>query len=185
VGFLKEWTTGHPKVDPITGEMLLYHCTFVRPYIHYSVIPANYDCNSVNQNPARLMNVPISGISGPKLMHDFGVSRNYTIIMDLPLSLDPLNLVKGRPVVSFNPDKTSRFGVFPRKDPCRVTWFEASPCCIFHTANTWDKEDEDGKICAVNMLVCRLTSATVIFNAGNIMPPSPTSRHCQNDSFEP
>ncbi|ENH71478.1 Carotenoid 9,10(9',10')-cleavage dioxygenase 1 [Fusarium oxysporum f. sp. cubense race 1] len=37
--FMKEWTTGHPKVDPITGEMLLYHNTFMPPYLHYSVLP--------------------------------------------------------------------------------------------------------------------------------------------------
>ena len=31
IGFMKEWTTGHPKVDPITKEMLLYHATFIKP----------------------------------------------------------------------------------------------------------------------------------------------------------
>ncbi|KKY22069.1 putative carotenoid oxygenase [Diplodia seriata] len=36
LSFMKEWTTGHPKVDPVTNEMILYHCTFAPPYIHYS-----------------------------------------------------------------------------------------------------------------------------------------------------
>ncbi|KAF5023434.1 hypothetical protein F66182_4534 [Fusarium sp. NRRL 66182] len=37
--FMKEWTTGHPKVDPVSGEMLLYYNTLLPPYVHYSVLP--------------------------------------------------------------------------------------------------------------------------------------------------
>lgn len=38
LSFLKEWTTRHPKVDKRTGEMLLYHSTFLSSFVHYSVI---------------------------------------------------------------------------------------------------------------------------------------------------
>ena len=30
MSFMKEWTAGHPKVDPESQEMLLFHCTFYR-----------------------------------------------------------------------------------------------------------------------------------------------------------
>lgn len=166
IGFLKEWTTGHPKVDPLTKEMILFHCTFAAPYVYYSVLPA---AGSITQT--KLLNAPVLGVTGSKMMHDFGVSRLHSIIMDLPLSLDPLNLIKGRPVLSYNSSKPTRFGVFPRQNPAAVRWFETLACCIFHTANSWDEFDSAGIPRAVNMLACRLTSAALLFSTGNIIAP--------------
>ena len=106
------------------------------------------------------------------MMHDFGVSPTHTIIMDLPLSLDPVNQMKGLPPVAFDSTKPSRFGVFPRRSPEKVRWFETDASCIFHTANSWDTvSPSTGKTTSVNMLACRLTSATMVFAAGNIAPP--------------
>src|SRR3954451_24734888 len=112
------------------------------------------------------------------MMHDFGVSLAHTVIMDLPLSLDPRNLARNQPVVSYNPAGKSRFGVFPRWNPENVRWFETNPCCIFHTANTWDevslkKGTQAVETTAVNMLACRLTSAALVFSAGDIASPIP------------
>ncbi|KAF2131971.1 carotenoid oxygenase [Dothidotthia symphoricarpi CBS 119687] len=172
LSWIREWTTGHPKVDPVTGEMILFHCSFIPPYVHYSLIPttATKTITPVPES-TRLLNAPVPGCSGGKLMHDFGVSRHHTVILDLPLTLSPLNLAKNRPVVSYEPKKPARFGVFPRHCPQAVRWFETSGCCIFHTANTWDELDSEGNTVAVNLLACRLTSASLVFSAGNIAPP--------------
>lgn len=171
IGFMKEWTTGHPKVDPVTKDMILYHCTFVPPYVHYSVLPAAGSSAEKSTSQSKLLNILVPKVSGGKMMHDFGVSRDHSIILDLPLSLDPLNLLKCRPVVSFDTSKPSRFGVFPRRDPSAVRWFETAACCIFHTANSWDEKDSSGRTTAVNMLACRLTSAALVFSAGNLQAP--------------
>ncbi|PVH97606.1 carotenoid oxygenase [Periconia macrospinosa] len=180
--WMREWTTGHPKVDPTTGEMILFHCNFTAPYIHYSVIPKEKEklekeiFSKIEH--AKLLNAPVPGCSGGKMMHDFGVSKLHTVILDLPLTLTPFNLLKNQPVVAYEPSKPSRFGVFPRRDPAAVRWFETTGCCIFHTANTWDELDARGKPTAVNMLACRLTSASLVYSAGNIAPPPhPGSPH--------
>lgn len=169
--FMNEWTTGHPKIDPITKELIVYHCTFIAPYVHYSVIPS-----ASSSRQGKLLNASVPGMSGAKMIHDFGVSHSHTVMMDLPLSLDPFNLLKNKPVVAYDSSKPSRFGVFPRYDPSNVRWFETSACCIFHTANTWDDQDSQGNIEAVNMMACRLTSATLVFSAGNIAAPQPTRK---------
>ena len=113
------------------------------------------------------------------MMHDFGVSKSHTIIMDLPLSLDPLNLAKNEPVVSYDPTSRSRFGVFPRYQTEDIRWFETNACCIFHTANTWDSIQTNPftgvqETVGVNMLACRLTSASLVYSAGDIAAPIPT-----------
>lgn len=175
--WMREWTTGHPKVDPMTGEMLLFHCNFLPPFIHYSVVPKERQgSSSSGQSLQKLLNAPVPGCSGGKMMHDFGVSNGHTIILDLPLTLSPFNLLKNRPVLAYESEKPARFGVFPRRDPSAVRWFETSACCIFHTANTWDEYDSEGNVVAVNMLACRLTSASLVFSAGNIPPPPHPNR---------
>jgi carotenoid cleavage dioxygenase-like enzyme len=112
------------------------------------------------------------------MMHDFGVSCDHTVIMDPPLSLDPSNLAKNLPVVYYDPSARSRFGVFPRHHPERVRWFETDSCCIFHTANTWNdkavnKFTAAKETVAVNMLACRLTSASLVYSAGDVAAPTP------------
>ncbi|MCJ1416333.1 hypothetical protein MMC32_002668 [Xylographa parallela] len=181
LGFMKEWTTAHPRVDPVTSELISFHSTFAPPYIHYSIIPAtqNRFSKAALLEPVRLLTAPVAGVSSAKMMHDFGVSRHHTIIMDLPLSLDPLNLAKNKPVVSYDPTSRSRFGVFPRYQPDNVRWFETNPCCIFHTANSWDSTEPNSKsgnqVTTVNMLACRLTSASLVFSAGDIAAPIPSA----------
>ncbi|CAD6448113.1 8da229c1-03d7-4c3d-b508-b01580c32381 [Sclerotinia trifoliorum] len=184
IGFMKEWTTAHPRIDPITNELILFHSTFVAPFVHYSIIPSTQHNFSPNKSP-RLVNAAVPGVKSAKMMHDFGVSLSHTIIMDLPLSLDPLNLVRNEPVVSYDPAGRSRFGVFSRWKPEDTRWFETNACCIFHTANTWDetvyntftKEDET---ISVNMLACRLTSASLVFSAGDVAAPIPKANPITN-----
>lgn len=170
--WMHEWTTGHPKVDPTTGEMMLFHCNFLPPFVHYSLVPKEDSQVNPKEPPLpKLLNAPIPGCSGGKMMHDFGVSKHHTVILDLPLGLSPFNLAVLKPVVVYEPDKPARFGVFPRRNPEAVRWFETRGCCIFHTANTWDEVNSEGSTVAVNMLACRLTSASLVFSAGNLTPP--------------
>lgn len=196
--FMREWATAHvrsrlracyvwasadicqPRVDPDTKELILYHSTFVPPYINYSIVKSTFDASSSSDKDSpHILNKAVPGISSAKMMHDFGVSSTHTIIMDLPLSLDPLNLVKNKPIVAYDPTGRSRFGIFPRYRPQDVCWFETNPCCIFHTANSWNtlesKTDlRSGVTEMVNMLACRLTSASLVFSAGDLAAPTPT-----------
>jgi carotenoid cleavage dioxygenase-like enzyme len=219
LGFMREWTTAHPRVDPETKEMIMFHSCFAPPYVQYSVVPPSVlpaasivtsekSPISTLLPPKRIINAAVPGVSSAKMMHDFGVSAHHTVIMDLPLSLDPTNLLGGAPPVSYDPSQPSRFGVFPRHSPQSVKWFETDAACIFHTANSWDVSRDQlerrekqqpshhprraqqsqertvdewsmsdlssrssSDVVEVNMLACRLTSATLVFAAGNIAPP--------------
>ncbi|KAH9892171.1 retinal pigment epithelial membrane protein [Xylariomycetidae sp. FL2044] len=177
VGFMKEWTTGHPRVDPITKELIAFHAVFVQPFVFYSIVPAAPKLPSgekglIGSGPS--FNAPVPGVKSPKMMHDFGVSARHTVIMDLPLSLNPINSIKGKPVVSYDPSEKSRYGVFPRYEPQKIQWFETNPCVIFHTANCWETMAllPSAETC-VHLLACRLTSASVVYSAGALAPPVP------------
>ena len=171
---IKESTTGHPRIDPVTKEFISYHVVYTKPYVYYSIVPS---ATSLKESPVGGPNfcMPVPGVKSPKMMHDFGVAARHTIIMDLPLSLNPINIVAGKPVISYDPTEQSRFGVFPRYEPERIQWFETNPCVIFHTANCWETTAWEAGVekTSVHLLACRLTSAAVLYSAGALEPPVP------------
>ncbi|GAA5997428.1 hypothetical protein JCM5350_006789 [Sporobolomyces pararoseus] len=189
LGWMKEWTTAHPKRDPFTGELMLFHMTFIPPFLHYSVVPSTSpaaSCLHEKRHPTpRILGAPVP-IAAPRMMHDCAASRTHTVLLDLPLSLDPRNLLAGKPVISYNPSELSRFAVFPRHSPDQVTWFEAAPCIIFHTAFAYDEyypgseshlspsvQPQPRDVSAVSLVCCRLNSPRLVYSAGNlVLPPS-------------
>ncbi|KAK5717180.1 hypothetical protein LTR15_009069 [Elasticomyces elasticus] len=173
IGWMREWTTAHPKIDPVTKEMLMFHSSFLPPYVQYSIIPQqDAQLDFAAPRLEKMLNTAVPGVKKAKMMHDFGVSLSHTVIMDLPLTLDPTNQLVGKPPVAYDSSQPSRFGVFPRRLPEQVRWFETDGACIFHTANTWDTIDAGtGEVKGVEMLACRLTSATLVYASGNIAPP--------------
>ncbi|XP_049389172.1 carotenoid 9,10(9',10')-cleavage dioxygenase 1 isoform X1 [Solanum stenotomum] len=135
--------TAHPKVDPVTGEMFTFGYAHTPPYITYRVISKD----GIMQDP-----VPIT-IPEPIMMHDFAITENYAIIMDLPLCFRPKEMVKNNKLAfTFDATKKARFGVLPRyaNNEALIRWFELPNCFIFHNANAWEEGDE------VVLITCRL-----------------------------
>uniref|UniRef100_A0A803NDM1 carotenoid 9,10-dioxygenase n=1 Tax=Chenopodium quinoa TaxID=63459 RepID=A0A803NDM1_CHEQI len=135
--------TAHPKVDPSTGEMFTFGYSHEPPYITYRVISKD----GYMHDP-----VPIT-IPAPIMMHDFAITENYAIIMDLPLHFRPKDMVKEKKLIfTFDPTLKARFGVLPRyaKNESLIKWFELPNCFIFHNANAWEEGDE------VVLITCRI-----------------------------
>ncbi|KAK3223953.1 hypothetical protein Dsin_010978 [Dipteronia sinensis] len=140
---LKHSFTAHPKVDPYTGEMFTFGYAHEPPYITYRVISKD----GFMHDP-----VPIT-LPAPIMMHDFAITENYAIFMDLPLYFRPKEMVKENKLIfTFDDTKKARFGVLPRyaKNEAQIRWFELPNCFIFHNANAWEEGDE------VVLITCRL-----------------------------
>ncbi|PAN22125.1 hypothetical protein PAHAL_3G516600 [Panicum hallii] len=140
---LKHSFTAHPKVDPFTDEMFTFGYSHEPPYCTYRVI---------TKDGAMLDPVPIT-IPESVMMHDFAITENFSIFMDLPLLFRPKEMVKnGEFIYKFDPTKKARFGILPRyaKDDKLIRWFELPNCFIFHNANAWEEGDE------VVLITCRL-----------------------------
>ncbi|KAJ5936014.1 hypothetical protein N7454_005312 [Penicillium verhagenii] len=184
LGILRDWTTAHPFIDRINGDLISFKSSFLPPFVWYSVIPSKAEGKSKHA----AIHAPISGISSPKLMHDFGVSLKHTVILDLPMSLDPINILRGRPIVHYDQNSPSRFGILPRRDPALIRWFETEPCFIFHTASTWDehspkpKSTRNAEVEAVNMVACRYTGADMLYSMASIDTRSFSSSNQKNGS---
>jgi carotenoid cleavage dioxygenase-like enzyme len=162
-----------PKYDPHTGELMLFHMTFLPPYLSYSVVPSTHTPTpSEKKVTPRLLAAPVP-ISAPRMMHDMAASRTHSILLDTPLSLDPRNLALGKPVIGYEPASPTRFGVFPRHAPNLVRWYLAPACIIFHTAFAYDEYTANSpeSLAAVNLVCCRLNSPRLVYSAGNLMLP--------------
>jgi carotenoid cleavage dioxygenase-like enzyme len=139
--------TAHPKVDPVTGEMMFFGYSFSPPYLQYGVVSAGGEL---------LRTVPID-LPIPVMMHDFAITENYTIFMDLPLTFSTERMQRGEPLMMFERDRPSRFGILPRHgDNSNIRWFESPACYIFHTLNAYEEKDE------VVLIACRMNSTTVL-----------------------
>ena len=68
----------HPKVDPATGELLLFGDLAVPPYLRYYVADAS---------GALLRTVDID-LPAPVMMHDFVVTDRHVVFFDAPAVFD-------------------------------------------------------------------------------------------------
>ena len=144
--------TAHPKVDPVTGEMITF-C--------YNIASAPYANYTVVDNTGRLVSTIDLNLPKPIMMHDCTITARYTIFMDLPLQFDPSNMGKkmdGGAFV-FNKEAPARFGVLPRhaKDANEMQWFDVQACAIFHVVNSYEDINAQGEDIIV-LQACRFTT---------------------------
>ncbi|MEE4359998.1 MAG: carotenoid oxygenase family protein [Pseudomonadales bacterium] len=134
---IEAWTpidgiSAHPKVDPVTGELLFFNYSKHAPYHHYGVVDRDN----------RLVHYTAVPLPGPRLPHDMAFTPNWTILVDLPLFWEPALLAKGQHVPVFHPDLPTRFGILPRYGTAeQVRWFEAAPTYVLHWNNAWEDGD--------------------------------------------
>ena len=112
-GKLRSPFTAHPKVDPVSGEMMFFGYNPMGPdFLLYSVVSGAGDL---------LRTVPIQ-IPRGVMMHDFAITERHTLFMDLPLVFDPTRLLRGETPFFFDRDAPSRFGIVPQVMPNFISY---------------------------------------------------------------
>jgi carotenoid cleavage dioxygenase-like enzyme len=122
--------TAHPKIDPRSGELLMFGYDFMPPYLTYHRVGAS----------GRLeRSVPID-LPGPAMMHDFGITARHVVFMDLPIVFNIGLAILGRPLpFCWHDGYGARLGVMPREGGSEdVRWFEIEPCFMFHVLNAYE-----------------------------------------------
>lgn len=132
-GRLTNGMTAHPKEDPDTGELHFFGCGFRPPHLTYHRL-----------SPAgELVRSQVVEVPGATMMHDFAITENHVIWLDLPVTFD-LDLVGRALPYRWNDDYGARLGVMARDGEPTVRWFEIDPCYVFHVGNA--REDPAGRI---------------------------------------
>ena len=133
-GKLTNSMTAHPKICPATGELHFFGSgNILEPHVVYHRADAD----------GRLtVNRPID-VPALTLMHDFALTADYVVFMDLPLLFNlsvALTQTSERDLpYRWDERHRARLGVLRRDDPYGpVRWFDIDPCFVFHIANAYD-----------------------------------------------
>ena len=135
-GRLTSAMTAHPKECPVTGELHFFGYGFAEPYLTY---------NRVSAGGELVQSEPIA-VTGPTMMHDFSITENYVIFMDLPVIFDFELALKGGMPYRWEDDYPARVGVMPRSSAEQtfgsddVQWFDVDPCYVFHPMNSFERD---------------------------------------------
>ncbi|HYS39551.1 MAG TPA: carotenoid oxygenase family protein [Pseudonocardiaceae bacterium] len=134
-GKLTTAMTAHPKLDPATGELFFFGTGVRPPYLTY---------HRLNAAGELVRSVAIT-VPGPTMMHDFAITENHILWLDLPVVFDlALTRTPGMPY-RWSDEYGARIGVMPRDGgDADVTWIDVEPGYAFHVANA--HEDASGKI---------------------------------------
>lgn len=131
-GMLTGSFTAHPKKCPQTGELLAFGYSAFEPYLRYLRVSAD----------GRLVQTEEITVGGPTMMHDFNVTRNHVVFMDLPAVFDLELAMRGEMPIHWDDDYPARLGVMPRTGTDADTrWFEINPCYVFHPMNAYEDGD--------------------------------------------
>jgi 8'-apo-carotenoid 13,14-cleaving dioxygenase len=134
---LKGSFSAHPHRDVESGEMhaICYEGTDTNT-IRHVVVDAN---GKVRREE------PIRVSDGPSI-HDCMITKNFVIILDLPVTFSMKTLLAGHPFpYAWNPAHKARVGLLPREGTnADVIWCDVAPCYVFHPCNAF--EDADGNV---------------------------------------
>lgn len=137
-GRLRTPFTAHPHTCPDTGEMHFFGYELVQaPFVTHHVL--DRDGTLVHSQPIE--------VGGPTMVHDFAISRNYAVFLDLPVVFDLELAVTGTMPFQWKPSYGARIGLLHR-DRARTgaapRWFDVPLCYVFHIVNAWD-DGPDGR----------------------------------------
>jgi carotenoid cleavage dioxygenase-like enzyme len=132
-GKLVDSMTAHPKICPTTGEMHFFgYGNIFEPHVTYHRADANGEL---------VINRPLD-VKALTMMHDFALTAEHVVFMDLPIVFNLDVAMKGDGDMPYRWDDNygARLGVLRRDDPFgEVRWFEIDPCYVFHVANAYDR----------------------------------------------
>ncbi|MGC0415251.1 carotenoid oxygenase family protein [Embleya sp. AB8] len=130
-GRLRTSMTAHPKICPTTGELHFFgYGSPIPPYLTYHRADAAGELVV-----SRDIDVP-----GHTMAHDFNLTAEHVVFMDLPVVFDLARARAGTMPYGWDEGYGARLGVLRRDDPHgAVRWFGIDPCYVFHTLNAHDE----------------------------------------------
>ena len=133
-GRLTTAMTAHPKTDPVSGDLHFFGYSPFPPFLTYHRLSAD---------GSDLVSRGVD-VAGPTMMHDFAVTAEHVVWLDLPMTFQWERMATGMPF-GWDESYGARLGVMRQDDPAgAVTWFDVDPCYVFHVGGA--HTDDDGRV---------------------------------------
>lgn len=129
-GVLAAGTSAHPKVDPVTGELVTFCYGVEEPYLTWTMIGAD---GTVIRPPS-----PVEGVDESYMIHDFAITARYVVFVLGPVTLDINAMLAGGQVLKWKPELGTRIGLVDRAGAAPTRWFDNEAFWVWHVANAHD-----------------------------------------------
>jgi carotenoid cleavage dioxygenase len=130
--------TAHPKIDPLTGEMIFF------AYADDDMPLSNKVSWGIADAQGRLLRRETFEAPYCSMIHDFMVTEHHVLIPILPLSGSLDRAMRGGPVFAWEPEQPARVAVMRRDTGvASLRWFDVDACYVFH-ARRWPARQRIG-----------------------------------------
>jgi carotenoid cleavage dioxygenase-like enzyme len=134
-GALPLGITAHPKIDPVTGDMVVFRYDTEQPYLTWAVIGAN---GSLVHGPTE-----VKEVERGYMVHDFAVTEHNAVFILGPGVLDLAAAMRGQSPLQWRPELGTRVVVVPRDGGGPNSTFDLDAFWAWHFANAFEA---DGRI---------------------------------------
>ncbi len=134
-GALPLGACAHPKIDPVTGEMIVFRYGLEEPYLYWAAVGAD---GTVTHPPD-----VIAEVDRGYMIHDFMITADYLVLVINPATFDLARAAQGVSPLAWEAGLGTRIAVIPRHGGARaVRWIETDTFWCWHYANAWQEGDE-------------------------------------------
>jgi carotenoid cleavage dioxygenase len=77
------------------------------------------------------------------MVHDFAITDRHVVFPIFPATIDIPRIMKGGPVIAWDPEQASRIGIMPRDGTtAEIRWFKGPPVYVYHPLNAYSEGDK-------------------------------------------
>lgn len=125
----------HPKIDPATGEMVVFrYGILAEPWLTWAVVGADGRVST----PETTID-----LDGSYMIHDCTITSSHLVLFVCPLRFDIEAAFRGEPLLSWRPQLGTRVAAVDRSDG-HVRWFDTEAFWVWHFANAHERVAADG-----------------------------------------
>jgi carotenoid cleavage dioxygenase-like enzyme len=123
----------HPKIDPITGEMIVFRYDIAEPYLTWATVGSD---GTVTQPP-----VAVDDIDASYMIHDFAITERFIVLIVGPLLLDVAAFGGEGAPLNWDIEKGTRIAIIPRDRATPTRWVHGDAFWAWHYANAFEDGD--------------------------------------------
>jgi carotenoid cleavage dioxygenase-like enzyme len=131
-GGLSAGFCAHPKIDPITGEMIVFRYDLAAPFLTWATVGPD---GMVTQP-----SVPVHGVDRSFMIHDFAITERHVVLVVAPLTIDADAMLAGGQPLGWHPELGTRIAVIPRDRSRPTRWVHTDAFWAWHYANAHEDD---------------------------------------------
>jgi carotenoid cleavage dioxygenase-like enzyme len=125
----------HPRIDPLTGELILFRYNIEEPFLMWSVVGAD---GTVTTPPQ-----PVDTGGRSFMIHDFVITASSIVLFVGPLQFDFDAMFSGGDMLAWKPDLGMQIAVISRTTGA-TRWIGTDAFFVWHFANGFDRATASG-----------------------------------------